>query len=220
MRLAASPEERAELPEGLARAGAPASVHAMQDRGGDLAQPRRRRAGGAPGRSATCRVAGRRRFRSTRSGARRSSCEARHEFLHEARNGLAVGARGEGQRHAMLEHGFGERDDVGQAGARAPVEQRAGASPASAPARRAGQAPCDVADDGRVAFAGAPDRTRSRMASIVVSRPAGRRTRRCACMRSSTLNRLFCGATARRPSCRAGCAAARRRGRDRRRRSA
>ena len=44
-----------------------------------------------------------------------------------AANGLAVGARREGERHAVLEHRLGELDHVVDRGRVAPVEQRAGA---------------------------------------------------------------------------------------------
>ena len=40
---------------------------------------------------------------------------------------LAVGARGEGQRHAVLEHRLGERRDVVDRGREAALDQRAGA---------------------------------------------------------------------------------------------
>ena len=43
------------------------------------------------------------------------------------RNRLALGAGGEGQRHAVLEHRLGERRDVVERGRQAAVDQRAGA---------------------------------------------------------------------------------------------
>src|SRR5215470_20202680 len=43
------------------------------------------------------------------------------------RNGLAVGARGEGERHAVLEHGPGELDHVVDRRRVAAVDQRLGA---------------------------------------------------------------------------------------------
>ena len=51
----------------------------------------------------------------------------RRALLTAAATGVAFGARGERQRHAVLEHGLGHRDHVVDRGRKAAFEQRAGA---------------------------------------------------------------------------------------------
>ncbi len=64
------------------------------------------------------------------------------ELADDVADGLAVGARGEGQRHAVLEHRLGERDARRRSTARAGRRAARGrAPPASAPGWRAGRGP-------------------------------------------------------------------------------
>ena len=68
--------------------------------------------------------------------------DARLELADHAADGLAVGAGGEGQRHAVLEHRLGQRDARRRSRAQAARRAARGrAPPASAPGWRAGPGP-------------------------------------------------------------------------------
>ena len=113
-------------------------------------------------------------------------------------DGLAFGARGEGQRHAVLEHRLGQLEHVVDRRREAAVEQRAGAHRqhqrlAGARARAPGDQLADVAG---LRARDAPSAPASRIASTTDSPTGRRRTSRCAAIRSSAViaalaSRLF-----------------------------
>ena len=118
--------EGAELPEGLARPGPPAPVHAVQQAVGDL--PRGDDEAGQP------RGKRRRLLADAAVSERLPAPSAQRERLGDEAGDrrpetVSPSARAAiGQRHAMLEHRLGERGDVVARGREAAVDQRAGAA--------------------------------------------------------------------------------------------
>ena len=132
-------DEAAELPETVALADPAPAVHALRHgRGDPLGGDQQRRQAGAE-------RLGRAR-RLPRDGVGRCRCRSAQDAPPAGRSRRhsthAIGAGGEIQRHAVAQHRAGQRHHIVDAGRQPPVQQRArAATPASAPARRAGRDP-------------------------------------------------------------------------------
>ena len=179
--------EAAVLPKAFSRAGAPPSMQAVNDVGGDAARFKHKtrqrcgeRSAFAIGASDCCDL-------PLGAWFLRPSTDPRLQLPDHIRNGAAFGAGGERQRHAVLEHRLGQIEHVVDRGRQTAVEQCARANrAASATGWRAGPGPQAISlPASPPSSPGRAERTSERIASTTESPTGRRRTSRCAAIRVS-----------------------------------